>query len=148
MAYHRFTRDEILAAPWPEIDHERPVPFQDVDAAGVVFFARYLEYFHDALLDRLERRAYPLAEVLAAGEPIAPLKHAEADYRRPLRFGERFRAAIVLAHFEETQLTLAYRIERLPERELVAWGQTVHVAVEPATFTRTAVPEALRRALS
>ena len=31
------------------IRHERPVRFADVDAARIVYFARYLDYCHDAI---------------------------------------------------------------------------------------------------
>ena len=40
--------------------YERPVRFAEVDAARIVFFARYLDFCHDAL------------EALSTPQPISP----------------------------------------------------------------------------
>ena len=42
-----FQRDDLLAAP-AGFTHRMLARFQDVDAAGIVFFARIFDYFHDA----------------------------------------------------------------------------------------------------
>ena len=31
------------------IDYERPIRFEEVDAAGIVFFGRFSSYCHDAM---------------------------------------------------------------------------------------------------
>jgi 1,4-dihydroxy-2-naphthoyl-CoA hydrolase len=126
--------------------HERTVAFQDVDAAGIVFYARVFEYFHDAYVAFLRARGAPLEAALRNGSWVAPLRRAEADYRRPLRFGEAVRVSIVRIDLEETEYRVIYRIDTAAGE--ACSGATVHVSVDPATFRRAPIPEVLRRALT
>lgn len=69
-------------------EHPRPVRWSDVDAAGIVYFPRFLDYCHDAI----ER----LFDALPGGYPAltmrrkigVPCVHLEVDYRAPLRYGD------------------------------------------------------------
>jgi 1,4-dihydroxy-2-naphthoyl-CoA hydrolase len=124
---------------------ERIVAFQDVDAAGIVFFARVFDYFHDAYVTFLRARGVPLEAALQDGSWVAPLRHAVADYRRPLRFGDPITVSLVRIDLEETEYRVVYRIET--SDGLACEGETVHVSVDPATFRRSAIPGGLRRAL-
>lgn len=123
----------------------RLVRFQDVDAAGIVFYARTFDYFHDAYVDFLRARGAPLERALRDGSWVAPLTRAEAEYLRPLRFGDEIDIAIAAVALEETQYTVDYRIDLDGEPACV--GRTRHVSVDPTTFRRSPVPELLRRAL-
>jgi 1,4-dihydroxy-2-naphthoyl-CoA hydrolase len=142
-----FSRDELRAAPAGFVQ-EREVRFQDVDAAGIAFFPRILEYLHDAYLAFIDRSGCSLVEVLATRAWAAPLKHAEADFLRPLRFGDRLEVALCRARFDGSVLTIGYRIIALPSREAAAVGNTVHVFVDAATFQRIAPPPLLVEAFA
>jgi YbgC/YbaW family acyl-CoA thioester hydrolase len=144
MPIHRFTREELIEAPATGLARPRVVRFQDVDAAGVVFFARTLEYFHDAFVEILAELGHDWSQELGSGV-VAPLKHAEADYLAPLRFGDRLGVELVRAHLEPTQVTIGHRIVRERDPRVAAVGQTVHVAVDAGTFERTAWPHELAR---
>jgi len=126
------------------IDH-RVIAFQDVDAAGIVFYARVFDYFHDAYVSFLRARGVPLEAALRDRSWVAPLRRAEADYRRPLRFGDEVGVAVVGVDVSDTEFTVRYRIGGADGVACV--GETVHVSVDPETFRRAAVPEVLRRAL-
>ena len=107
------------------------VRFQDVDAATVVFFPRVFEYFHDAYVAFLAERRLALPEILEKAEWGLPIRHAEADYMAPLRFGDAIEVAIVGKWTEEHGFTLYYRLLRLDAGGpvLAALGETRHVAV-------------------
>ena len=124
----------------------RVVRFQDVDAAGVVFHARVFDYFHDAYVNFLRATGVPLEEALRDGAWAAPLRHAEADYQRPLRFGQEVTVSLALAAVDETEYVIRYRVE--VEDGVACEGRTVHVSVDPENFRRRAVPDVLRRALA
>lgn len=121
------------------------VRFQEVDAAGVVFYARIFDYFHDAYVGFLRVRGAPLEEAMRDRSWIAPLRHARAEYLRPLRFGDELAVSLVSLYVEETEFTIGYRIEVAGRTTCV--GLTRHVAVDPETFRRAAIPGILRRAL-
>lgn len=101
--------------------------------------------FHDAYAGFLAFAGAPLREVMQSDSWLAPVRHAEADYFKPLRFGDEVRVEICRACVAETEATLGYRIARTDEVCVV--GQVVHTFVERATFKRTPMPEPVRRAL-
>lgn len=137
-----FTPSEIKT-----LEAERPfvyrgqVRFQDVDAAGIVFYTRIQEYFHDAYVAFLADSGFELPQVLEEASFLAPIRHAEADYLRPVRFGVRYDVKLVQGHTNESEATIAYRFES--QAGLHAFGQTVHAFVDPKSFKRCPMPEAL-----
>jgi 1,4-dihydroxy-2-naphthoyl-CoA hydrolase len=144
---HRFDRDELkLSRPQAFVDR-RAIRFQDIDAAGIIFYPRVLEMFHDTYAAFLGFAGAPLPEVLRSGTWLAPVRHAEADYFKPLRFGDPVTVEICRAHLAETEATLGYRVARADGGEVCVVGQVVHTFVERESFKRTPIPEVVRRAL-
>lgn len=139
----RFTKDAILAAGAALATQRRPVRFQDVDAAGTIFFPKVFEYFSDAYLELLLAAGLDVPGSLARKESAAPLVHAEADYLGPLRFGDEAVVEVVLARVGGSSTSYAHRIRR-PDGSVAAIGQTVHVWVSGQSFAPIPVPEALR----
>ncbi len=133
----------------PLYSHPRVVAFQDIDAAGIVFFARIFEYFHDAYVAQLAARGVQLADTLRSRAWGAPLVHAEADYRKPMHFGDRIDVDIVSATLGDTSMTVHYSVRAgsADAREL-AVGKTVHVFIDPSTGTPRAIPPEVRAAFS
>ena len=128
---------------------EVPVRFQDVDAAGIVFFARFFDYAHAAYEDFLAAAGHPLPAVLRAKEWAAPLRHAEADYLTPVRFGDHLTIELVAAHLEESEATLGFRVWRSKsDVKPAALVQTVHTFVTAESFERRSIPDDIRRKLS
>lgn len=138
------TLDTLRTAPAVHSD-PRTVRFQDVDAAGIVFYARFFDYFHDAYVSFLRARGVPLETALEDGSWVAPLTRAEAAYLRPLRFGDDVDVTILEPLVSDTEYVIRYRVELDGEPACV--GRTVHVSVDPATFRRAPVPAPLDRAL-
>lgn len=120
----------------------RPVRFQDVDAAGIVFFPRILEYFHDAWLSFMGRRGYNLAAVLRDGEYGLPLGHAEADFLGPMRFGDDVVVEVVRFDPSERSFIVGFRARSI-EGRVLAVGQAVHVCIDRSTFRSKALPQEL-----
>ncbi len=140
----RFHRTRLATLPFT-FSWTGAVGFQEVDAAGVVFFATIQGYFHEAMVRFLDDAGLPLAAQLRSGAGLAPLVHAEADYRSPLRFGDRFTAGLVDADVAGSRVTLGFRVDG--PAGLAATGHTIHVWVTP-DFVKAPLPEALRAAYS
>lgn len=143
----RFSREQILAAGGALAAQRRPVRFQDVDAAGTIFFPKVFEYFSDAYLELLLAAGLDVPGDLARRTAAAPLVHSEADYLAPLRFGDQVDVEVVLAHVGGSSTAFAHRIRKLDGKVAVI-GQTVHVWVSGKTFEPVPVPEALRAYLA
>jgi YbgC/YbaW family acyl-CoA thioester hydrolase len=144
MPARRFTREELLLFPAGFV-HALTVRFQDIDAAGIVFFPRIFEYCHDAYVAFLAACGEPLPAALKTQAWAGPLIHAEADFLRPLRFGDELRVLIVCGELSGSTLSLGYRLvagEAEPaQAPVIAVAQTAHAFVAPATFQRTPPPQ-------
>ncbi len=138
-------RDALLAAEKTPFAYGRTVRFQDIDAAGIIFFARYFEYFHDAYAEFLADTEAALPAALRAKAWAAPLVHAEADFLKPLRFGDPIEVELAEAELAEKRAVVRYRVWR--GDEVVAIGETVHVSIDPKAFVATPLDPAYRRAL-
>ena len=147
MSRRTFDREELLGAPDGPLHHETAVRFQDVDAAGVIFFARALEYCSDAMFAMLEQAGFPGHRMFVEREFVTPVKHVEAHYLRPLRYGDRIGVTLPLALLRETDFTLGYRMRRLADGEPCLVGAIHQVCVDAGTFRRTPIPEEFRSVL-
>jgi 1,4-dihydroxy-2-naphthoyl-CoA hydrolase len=123
------------------------VPFQDIDAAGMVFYAHLFRYVHEAYEHFMKAAACPLDEVLADGSYLLPLVHAAADYSRPMRHADQLLIELQLKRLGRTSFTLSYRVlaeDRLEHARL----ETVHVALDSTTQRPMELPDRLRAALT
>jgi YbgC/YbaW family acyl-CoA thioester hydrolase len=140
-----FSKDELRASR-RGFAMSRGVRFQDIDAAGIVFFARLFDYFHDAGVAWMDAYGLVLHEALETKAWGAPLKHAQADFIRPLRFGDEIQVAVALAHLDGSELSVGYRIVR--GNEVCAVGTLVHVFLDLATFKRVPPPPEMTAAIA
>jgi len=120
-----------------------PVRFQDVDAAGVLFFGRIFDYCHVAYEDLIASSGVDRAHYFSRAEYLVPIVHAEADYRAVVRHGERVTIGIDVTRVGRASVHLRYRVEG-PGGDLRAEATTVHAFVERATMKPIAIPEPLR----
>ncbi len=128
---------------------ELTVRLQHTDAAGVVFFARFFEIVHLAFEDLLDALGHPLPADLAQAPVAYPIVHASADYRAPLRMGDRIRVEVRVAEVKSRSFTLDYRIVALADGRQTATARTVHVAVDGNVRGHWAeLPPGLARALA
>jgi YbgC/YbaW family acyl-CoA thioester hydrolase len=126
--------------------YRRPsvIRFQDVDAAGIIFFARAYDYMHDAFVECLKTRGLDLAQHLAKGTWGAPLVHSEADYKKPLRFGTEIFVEIDRAEFGETSVAISYTLRGVARGEVFCTGRLVHAFIDRTSFRPCPVPAEMR----
>ena len=127
--------------------HPHAIRFQEIDAAGILFYGRVFDLFHDAYVGLLTELGFPLPMMLADEPWLLPLAHAEADYRAPLRFGDRVEVELQTRRLGKSSFTLTYRIVGEAGR-VHAVGSTVHTCVDRGTFSSHRLPETLRCALA
>lgn len=142
-----FSRDQLLAAIAPGPGVERRVRFQEVDAAGTIYYSRVFEFFGDAYIDFLERGGVSVPRAMQQPTWFAPLVHAEAEYLGPMRFGDAVVVQIVRVRCGRSAATVGYRISSPDGRPLVV-GHTVHVFVDAKTFRPCPIPTDVQGALT
>ena len=137
------------ADPPPATPFEHPfrVRFQDVDAAGIVFYARFFDYAHEAYDAFLRSRGIPISEALAAGELIVPLVKADAEYLAPLRYDDAGVIRLSLERLGGASATYRYEIVGAGGK-LHATVSTTHVCVARKGWKAQPWPPAHRAALA
>lgn len=125
---------------------ERTVLFQEIDAAGLVFFPRILDWCHDAFFELLVACGVSMPDVLASREWGSPLVHVEADYALPLRFGDAVRVCVVGLELGGSSMTVRYRVQKMAENKANA-VTLVHAFIDPKTGKPRPVPSSFREAV-
>jgi 4-hydroxybenzoyl-CoA thioesterase len=124
------------------------VRFEEVDAAGVVYFARFFGWCHDAMaamLGALEGGYHRLVRDRGLGLPVV---HVEADFAAPVRFGDAVRIDVTVEKLGDRSVTLRFRLERIEDGLHVATIQHVVVLTELASFQAVRLTDDLRTLLT
>ncbi len=127
---------------------ERPIKFEDVDAANIVFFARFLNYAHEAM----ERFFAPLeggyAGLILQRRIGLPAVRVEADYAAPVRYGETLRIETSVVRIGRRSATLRYRMVRTHDGVLAAELRHTVVTTDLVQLASVPMPEDVRALLS
>lgn len=145
----RFDKSDLQETKLALFSESMHVRFQDVDAAGVVFFARFFDYVHQGYEGLLRKVGVDLPGVLRSKEWAAPLRHVEADYRSPAFFGDLLAIELVAAEVEESEISLGWRLtcQSGDRSRVVAVVQSVHTFIDPGTRQRCPLPASIRDGL-
>lgn len=127
--------------------YERPIRFDEVDPAGIVFFARYANFAHEAVeafFQSLEGGYPALIQKRRIGLPIV---HLEADFRAPLRYGDRLRIETRCEKLGTSSATFVHEIHDADRGNLAATVRHVVVAVNLDSFRPCPIPDDVRNQL-
>lgn len=128
-----------------EFTSEQVVRLYDTDAAGWLFFGAQFRIAHAALEDFLAHLGLPIGTIVTERRTLFPVVHAEADYRVPLRAGDRLVVRVAVRTLGERSFGIGYRL-LLPDGREAGSVSAVHAAVDPATGESCALPELVRSA--
>jgi len=125
--------------------YERTVRFAEVDGAGFVFFAKYLEFCHEAYEASLLRAGIELRAFFGANRILIPIAKVNAQYLGPLQSGDRVRIELAVTPAGDNGFAIAYRMLHLSPagEKLVALAKTEHVVIDLQTLERRPLPAAL-----
>lgn len=126
---------------------ERPVRFADVDAARILFFARYLEYCHDALEALFAPLPGGYSAMINDRDVGVPSVHIEIDYRAPLRYGDTARIETAVERLGAKSITFAHTLRRASDREVCATVRQVVVTATLTALTSIPIPDDVRALL-
>lgn len=122
--------------------------FSRTDAAGVIYFAQVLDLAHEAYEALMEDAGCPLATFLRPNSIHLPIIRSEADFRLPMRSGDRLRIEISVTHIGARSFATTSRILVEPEAAVAAQVTLYHCCVYPDGHGATDIPDWLRAALT
>lgn len=119
----------------------RPVRWSDVDAAGIVYFPRFLEYCHDAieaLFGELDGGYPRLTMVRKVGVPSV---HLEVNFRAPLRYGDVCRVRVTVEKIGRSSVSFHHVLVREEDDMLCCEVRQVVVVSDLVALKGTAIPD-------
>jgi 4-hydroxybenzoyl-CoA thioesterase len=124
--------------------HQRPVRFEDVDAAGLVFFPRVLGYCHDALAELLASVEGGYAALVLERGIGLPTVHVDVDFTAPLRFGDTARIELRVARIGRSSATFELDLSRLRDGARAARVRVICACTELTTLRSIEWPSDVR----
>ena len=114
----------------------------DIDAAGVLFFARAFYHAHDAYETLLNHSQQSINTILRCGI-FLPIVHTEADFKAPIFLNESIDIELYIKELNDSDFTLTYHfidIEGKVRIKLI----TQHVCLDQNTRKRSTLPDSFK----
>jgi 4-hydroxybenzoyl-CoA thioesterase len=145
-------KDGTVREPFPTwrgamtpFEFEKKVRFGEIDEAGIVYYPRFFNYYHLAMEEFFEQAVgTPYAEVIKSWKVGFPTVHVEADFFKPLRFGDVLVISFSVVKLGRSSVRTRYRVRRRGEDAVAAEAQLTTACVDMTTFRARVIPEQLR----
>lgn len=127
---------------------ERPIHFEEVDAAGIVFFGRYMEFAHEAMEALFATLNGGYAALIVERKMGFPAVQVNTSFSAPVRFGDVLRIETTTARLGNRSATLRYRMFRKADNVLSAELEHTFVMTNLVTMTSCDMPSDVRSILN
>jgi len=122
------------------------IRFGDIDRAGIVYYPRFMHYFHVALEEffagELGVEYHTVVETHRIGLPTV---HLESDFSRPFSYGDSIEVEVRVRKLGRTSVTFEYRVFKEGEADPRIVGHNVTVCLDMDTFQKMDFPAWLRQ---
>jgi YbgC/YbaW family acyl-CoA thioester hydrolase len=122
----------------------RPVRFAEVDAARLVFFARYLDYCHDALEALFAELPGGYPALTMTRDIGIPTVRVESTFSAPLRYGDIARFDVEVLRLGNTSVTVRHTVRRERDAELCATIEQVFITARLSSLEPVPLPPDVR----
>ena len=126
------------------IVYERPVRFDEVDPAGIVFFARFMNYAHEAMENFFSDIEGGYAGLIQTRKIGFPTVRLEADFNSPLRYGDMLRVETSCSRLGNTSATFVHDMRSAASGDVCAVVSHVVVTVTLGVLKPCPMPEDVR----
>ena len=125
--------------------HTLRVRYQECDPQGVVYFARYPEYYDLAITELWREAVGSYQEMVDAGADMV-VAEQRVRYLGSARFDDLVDVDVTIDRLGTTSMLSSYTITR--GGDLLVEGDFRHVFIEAATKVKKSIPEEIRSALA
>jgi acyl-CoA thioester hydrolase len=122
--------------------HEFPVRYAEVDMQGVVFNSHYLAYVDEAMSHWMRAARYDYGD--EAFDFM--VRHAEVDWQGSATYGDMVQIDCRTERWGSTSFDIGFDI-KVRETTIVLIKLT-YVGIDPATKTKSQIPDTFKSALS
>ena len=124
------------------------IRFGDIDRAGIVYYPRFMHYFHVALEEffagELGIEYHEMVETHRIGLPTV---HLETDFSHPFSYGDHIEVEVSVLKVGRSSITFGYRVFKQGETEPRIVGHNVTVCLDMDSFKKLEIPDWFRQLL-
>jgi 4-hydroxybenzoyl-CoA thioesterase len=124
------------------------IRFGDIDRAGIVYYPRFMHYFHVALEEffaaELGVQYHAIVDTHRIGLPTV---HLESDFSRPFNYGDNVEVEVRVLKIGRTSVTFGYRVFKKGEIDPRIVAHNVTVCLDMDSFRKMEFPDWLRQIL-
>jgi len=121
----------------------RLVEFYETDLAGIAHFSNFYRWMESAEHAFLRERGIALHE----GEIGWPRVNAQADFKKPIQFGDHVRVRVSIAEVRTRSVRYAFEFRVNESDEIHATGEMISVCVNLGTMKAVEIPVEIRTRL-
>jgi 4-hydroxybenzoyl-CoA thioesterase len=137
-------RVAAVSVPRPSFRAYLKVRFGDIDHAGIVYYPRFLHYFHVGLEEFFTVEVGTEYHTVINQERVGlPVVHLEIDFASPLRFGDEIEVEVRSVETGNTSVTWRYVVWK-QDGVRAAQATIVTVCLDMDTFAKRPLPPWLR----
>jgi len=124
--------------------HSRTVRFADVDAAGIVYYPRLLDYCHIAFEEFFDHlSSQPYSNWVQSQRRGFPTRRLECDFLKPVVYGSTIAIEVSIGVIGKSSVQFRFR-GAVEGAETSFEAQAVKVCIDLDEGRPTAIPEELR----
>ena len=127
---------------------QHKICFGDIDRAGIVYYPRFMHYFHVALEEffagQLGIEYHKIVDTHRIGLPTV---HLETDFSRPFSYGDNIEVEVKVLDIGRSSIAFGYRVFKRGEDDPRITGHNVTVCLDMDAFKKMEIPGWFRQVL-
>lgn len=123
------------------------VYWEDTDAGGVVYHARYLAFFERARSDWLRVMGFPQVAMRERDNRLFVVRRIDIRFVAPARLEDELAITISVEHLRGASMTLEQSMRRAGDDELLASARVEAACLAADRFCPARMPAGLRAAI-
>ena len=116
------------------------VRYAETDQMGVVYYANFLVWFELGRTDYCKQHGFAYREMEDDDGLFIMVAEARCRYKAPARYDDLIEVRTCLRAVRKRVLVFGYEVYKMPDSEMLAEGETVHVITDREGHPR-ALPE-------
>jgi len=123
------------------------VYWEDTDGGGVVYHARYLNYFERARTEWLRAAGFEQSMLHSRHDLVFAVRRMEIDFRRAARLDDQLEVTVTPGRIGKASMELGQRMCRADSGELIATASVYAACLTASTFKPRRIPAIIHNKL-
>lgn len=125
---------------------EHRVRYSDTDHFGVVYYARYLDWFEAGRTEILRVKGITYSDLEKKGF-FAPVVEVKVNYKKPGKYDDIIELKTSVEHIGNSSIKFNYKVYNKETKELLAEAHTINVFINK-DMKSVPIPDEVRNSLS